>query len=103
MWPAISILSRQEASQKDLLGTKRFQPILEKLADLERDDPKLAFQAARPYRRIWASCVPRHLDEEKLGQISKASKGASINPSEGKDGFPLRHEQLYRLHLFGQV
>lgn len=65
------------------------------------------FQAARPaglYRRIWASCVPKPLDEEKLGQNNKASRGASINPSDGKDGLQLRpDEQLSRLHLFKQA
>jgi hypothetical protein len=62
-------VAQQEANQKDVLATERFQLISEKLADLERDDPKLAFQAARPaglYRRIWASFVP--LDEKKLGR-----------------------------------
>ncbi|KGO69279.1 hypothetical protein PITC_094780 [Penicillium italicum] len=29
------------------LAIEQFQPILETLADLDRDDPKLAFQAAR--------------------------------------------------------
>lgn len=48
--------------------------------------------------------MPRHLDEETLGQISEASKGASVNPSDGKDGLPLRlDEQLRRLHLFEQA
>lgn len=93
-------LSRQEANQKDVLATERFRPILEKLADLERDDQKLAFHAARParlYRRIWASCVPEHLDEENLGQNNKASRGANINPNDGKDGLQLRpDEQLCR-------
>ena len=49
---------------------ERFQPILATLANLERDDPKLAFQAARSvglYRRLWESCVPRHLGEERNG------------------------------------
>jgi hypothetical protein len=75
-------LSRQEANQKHLLAIKRFQPILEKLADLEREDPKLAFQAARLaglYRRIWTSCVSNHLDEEKLGQNRVASRALALN------------------------
>jgi hypothetical protein len=42
---------------------------LKVLADLERDDPKFAFPAARLvglYRRLWESCVPKHIDGEKL-------------------------------------
>ncbi|KAJ5300047.1 hypothetical protein PENANT_c154G08677 [Penicillium antarcticum] len=37
----------QETSSKKVLAIEQFQPILETLADLDRDDPKLAFQAAR--------------------------------------------------------
>ncbi|CAG7947325.1 unnamed protein product [Penicillium salamii] len=96
-----------EANQKVVLATERFQPISEKLADLERDDPKLAYQAARPaglYRHIWASFVPKHLDEEKVGQNSKASRGASNNRSDGKECLQLRpDEQLSRVHLFEQA
>ncbi|KAJ6103828.1 hypothetical protein N7486_004050 [Penicillium sp. IBT 16267x] len=45
----------QEATPKDALSTEPFQTVLEALADLERDDPKLAFQASRLvgiYRRL---------------------------------------------------
>ncbi|KAJ5651588.1 uncharacterized protein N7484_005311 [Penicillium longicatenatum] len=47
-----------EATPKDALLTGPFQTVLETLADLERDDPKLAFQASRLvgiYRRLWES------------------------------------------------
>ncbi|KAJ5040752.1 hypothetical protein NUH16_003407 [Penicillium rubens] len=37
----------QEAEGKHNLATVPFQPILKVLADLERDDPKFAFPAAR--------------------------------------------------------
>ena len=43
------------------------------LADLERDDPKFAFPAARLdglYRRLWESCVLKHIDDQKLKQDS---------------------------------
>ncbi|KAJ5671396.1 hypothetical protein N7507_000523 [Penicillium longicatenatum] len=46
----------QEATPKDALLTGPFQTVLETVADLERDDPKRAFQASRLlgiYRRLW--------------------------------------------------
>lgn len=49
------------------LAVEHFQPMLETLADLDRDDPKLAFQEARHvglYRHLWASCVPKRLEGE---------------------------------------
>ncbi|CAG8253249.1 unnamed protein product, partial [Penicillium nalgiovense] len=51
-------LQQQEEILKKPLTIEHFQPILETLANLDRDDPKLAFQAARPvglFRRLWAS------------------------------------------------
>ncbi|KAJ5144310.1 hypothetical protein N7526_001818 [Penicillium atrosanguineum] len=75
--------SLQEATPKDVLVTEPFQPVSEALADLERDDPRLAFQAARLmglYRRL---CV--HLSNER-------------------DSLQLRHaEQLSRLRFFDQA
>ncbi|KAJ5976500.1 hypothetical protein N7481_010207 [Penicillium waksmanii] len=44
------------------------------LAELERDDPKLAFQAARIlglYRRLWDSCMSKHTGSEKLRQTNQ--------------------------------
>ncbi|OGE46467.1 hypothetical protein PENARI_c098G06338, partial [Penicillium arizonense] len=58
-----------ETNQKETLTIEHFQPILATLANLDRDDPKLAFQAARSvglYRRLCASCMPRHLSGEDV-------------------------------------
>ncbi|CAG8103348.1 unnamed protein product [Penicillium salamii] len=55
----------QEAETRHTLATEPFQRILQVLADLERDDPKFAFPAARLvglYRRLWGSCVSKHID-----------------------------------------
>lgn len=41
-------LLQQDTIVKKPLTIEQFQPILETLADLYRDDLKLAFQAARP-------------------------------------------------------
>lgn len=46
-----------------------FQPVLEILKQLEEEDPKLAFQAARLvglYRRLWESCVSKHVDSQQI-------------------------------------
>ncbi|KAJ5871110.1 uncharacterized protein N7529_003463 [Penicillium soppii] len=72
----------QEASPKIILAIEHFQPILETLADLDRDDPKLAFQVARHvglYRRLWASCVPKHLDGEISDRNDRTSKTGTLH------------------------
>jgi hypothetical protein len=101
----IYILSwQQEASPKIILAIEHFQPILETLADLDRDDPKLAFQVARHvglYRRLWASCVPKHLDGEISDRNDRTSKEATNKLSKERDGPQLRSdEHLTRLYSF---
>jgi hypothetical protein len=80
---------------------------LETLADLDRDDPKLAFQAARTvglYRRLWASCVPKHREGEKPDENDKISRETTIKLSNERDGLPHRPgEQLSRLYSFEQA
>ncbi|OGE47143.1 hypothetical protein PENARI_c060G05924 [Penicillium arizonense] len=96
-----------ETNQKETLTTEHFQPILATLANLERDDPKLAFQAARSvglYRRLWASCVPRHLSGEDVDQKIQISKEARFNPSKERNGPQLpADEQRLRLLSFEQA
>ena len=92
---------------RHVLSTEPFQPILEVIANLERDDPKLAFQAARLvglYRRLWESCVPKHLDGEKLEQNNQILREANMHLGNERDGLQLRHdEQLSRLRCFEQA
>ena len=80
---------------------------METLADLDRDDPKLAFQAARTvglYRRLWASCVPKHLEGGIPDENHKTSKEATTKLSNERDGLQLRpDEQLSRLYSFEQA
>ncbi|CRL30512.1 unnamed protein product [Penicillium camemberti] len=55
-------LSQQEADTRQTLATEPFQPILKVRVDLERDDPKFAFPAARLvglYRCLWESYVSK--------------------------------------------
>ncbi|CAG8606997.1 unnamed protein product [Penicillium salamii] len=98
---------QQEACPKKPPAIEQFQPILETLADLDRDDPKLAFQAARTvglYRRICASYVPKHRNGENSDENDKTSWETTIEPSNERDG--LRHcpgEQLSHLYSFEQA
>ena len=96
------ILSQQqEEILKKPLTIEHFQPILETLADLDRDDPKLAFQAARPvglFRRLWASCEPKHSESEIPDENDRPPKEAATKLNKQRDGFQLRpDEQLSRL------
>ncbi|CAG8209376.1 unnamed protein product [Penicillium salamii] len=66
----------QGACPEKPLAIEQFQSTLEILAGLDRDDPKLAFQAARIvglYRRLWASCVPKYREGEKPDENDKNS------------------------------
>ncbi|KAJ6126377.1 hypothetical protein N7523_001989 [Penicillium sp. IBT 18751x] len=99
--------SLQEATPKDALATEPFQPVLEALAHLDRDDPKLAFQGARLvglYRRLWESCVSKHLDCEKANETNQVLREASVQLSNKRDSLQVRHaEQLSRLRFFDQA
>ncbi|KAI3286495.1 hypothetical protein DTO002I6_8166 [Penicillium roqueforti] len=99
--------SQQEAGTRHTLATEPFEPILKVLADLERDDPKFAFPAARLvglYRRLWESCVSKHIDGEKLEQDNLVLKEAGTHPRQKRDGLQLRHDkQLSRLRFFEQA
>ncbi|KAL2697969.1 hypothetical protein AAEP93_010679 [Penicillium crustosum] len=93
----LSSPSQQEADRRHTLATEPFQAILKVLADLERDDPKFAFPAARPvalYRRLWGSCVSNNLALKEVGTHLRKER----------DRLQLRHEkQLSRLCFFEQA
>ncbi|CAG8081846.1 unnamed protein product [Penicillium salamii] len=95
------------ADTRHTLATEPFQPILKVLADLEREDPKFAFPAARLvglYRRLWESCVSKHIDGQKLEQDNLALKEAGTHLRQKTDGLQVRHDkQLSRLRFFEQA
>ncbi|CAI7603399.1 unnamed protein product [Penicillium viridicatum] len=97
-------LPQQQAGLASELTTERFQPILEKLAHFERDDSKLAFQAARAiglYRYTSASCVSMSPDKEKLDPYGQGSRGAGVNLHDTKDGLqPCTDKQLSPFYRF---
>ncbi|CAG8275481.1 unnamed protein product [Penicillium olsonii] len=98
---------QQEAETRHILATEPLQPILKVLADLERDDPKFAFSAGRLvglYRRLWESCVSKHIDGEKLEQDNLVLKETGTHLRKERDGLQVRHDkQLSRLRFFEQA
>ncbi|KAJ5037139.1 hypothetical protein NUH16_005022 [Penicillium rubens] len=84
-----------------------FNRPLKVLADLERDDPKFAFPAARLvrlYRRLWESCVSKHIDGQKLEQDNLVLKEAGAHLEKERDILQVRHDkQLSRLRVFEQA
>jgi hypothetical protein len=105
--PLQSSPSQQEAETRHTLATEPFQPILKVLADLERDDPKFGFPAARLlglYRRLWESCVSKHIDGQKLEQDNLVLKEAGAHLGKERDILQVRHDkQLSRLRVFEQA
>jgi hypothetical protein len=98
---------QQEAETRHTLATEPFQPILKVLADLERDKTNFAFPAARLvgiYRRLWESCVSKHIDGQKLEQDILDLKEAGAHLRKERDGLQVRHnKQLSRLRFFEQA
>ncbi|CAG8239147.1 unnamed protein product [Penicillium nalgiovense] len=105
--PSMPSPSQHEEETRHTLATEPFKPILNVLADLERDDPKFAFPAARLvglYRRLWESCVSKHIDVQKIDQSNEILKEAGTYLRKERDGLQLHHEkQLARLRFFGQA
>jgi hypothetical protein len=80
--------SQQEAATRHTLAANPFQPILNALAVLERDDPKFAFPADRLvglYRRIWESYMSKHIDGQKLEQSSHILEEAGTHLRKERD------------------
>ncbi|CAG8023137.1 unnamed protein product [Penicillium salamii] len=103
----LSSLSQQEADTRHALATEPFQHILKVLADREHNDPKFAFPAARLvglYRRLWESCVFKHIDGQKLELENLLLEEAGTHLRKERDGLQLRHDkQLSRLRFFEQA
>ncbi|CAG7927822.1 unnamed protein product [Penicillium olsonii] len=96
-----------ETSSKKALAIEQFQPLLETLADLDHNNPKLTFQAARTvglYRHIWASYVPKHQEDEKPDKNNRAPKETNTKLNNKRDGLQHRPgEQLSHLYSFKQA
>ncbi|KAJ5034827.1 hypothetical protein NUH16_006272 [Penicillium rubens] len=58
------------------LAADPFEPVLETLQRLEREDPKLASQGARLlgfFRRVWESCLSKRVDIQRLEDATRTS------------------------------
>lgn len=80
---------------------------MEALARLEREDPKLAFQAARLvglYRRLWESCIAKHMEGKKLAKANDGLRETQQKLVNEKNKMQSSHDdQLARLHFFDQA
>ncbi|KAJ5862975.1 hypothetical protein N7455_007043 [Penicillium solitum] len=89
------------------LATEPIQYILKELADLGHDDPKSAFPVARffgLYRRLWESCVSKHINGQRLEQENLLLEEAGAHLRKKRDGLKLRHDkQLARLRFLEQA
>ncbi|KAJ5240468.1 uncharacterized protein N7469_002059 [Penicillium citrinum] len=77
-------------------ATEPFQPIFKLLAELEQDDPKLAFQAARIlglYRRLWESCMSKHGGNENLEQANHGLKEENVHLENEKSRLQGYHDE----------
>ncbi|CAI7603379.1 unnamed protein product [Penicillium viridicatum] len=95
------------AETKAHLAIIPFQPVLEVLADLERDGHKFVFLAARLvglYRRLWESCVSKHIGGEKLEQSNRNLKEDGTRLKNERDSLQRHHDkQLVQLRFFEQA
>lgn len=69
----LTTVGQPEDPQRPALMNQPFEPAIEALARLEREDPKLAFQAARIvglFRRLWESCTSKHIEGNKLAKAN---------------------------------
>jgi hypothetical protein len=80
---------------------------MEALARLEREDPKLAFQAARIvglYRRLWESCMEKDTKGKKLAKANDGQRENQQKLMNEKNRMQSSHDdQLARLHFLDQA
>lgn len=79
---------------------------MEALARLEREDPKLAFQAARIvglHRRLWESCISKHIEGCKLSKANHTLRETHRHLTDERNKMQSRHDdQIARLQFFDQ-
>jgi thiamine kinase-like enzyme len=98
---------QSEDPQRPSLLDQPFEPAMEALARLEREDPKLAFQAARIvglYRRLWESCTAKHIEGNKLAKANHGLRETHRKLTDEKNTMQSCHEdQIARLQFFDQA
>ncbi|KAJ5976482.1 hypothetical protein N7481_010189 [Penicillium waksmanii] len=99
--------SLPQTDEEQPLATGPFQPILQLLAELEQDNPELAFQATRvlgPYRRLWESYISKRIGSERLEQTNQELRKENKR-LENEKGLLLAHhdEHLSQFYLLNQA
>jgi hypothetical protein len=86
---------------------QRFEPAMEVIARLEREDPKFAFQAARVvglYQRLWEPCTSKYIEGSKLAKANLGLRETHRHLTDERNKMPLRHDdQIARLQFFDQA
>jgi hypothetical protein len=94
-------------TERPSLRDQPFAPGTEALARLEREDPKLAFQAARLvglYRRLWGSCMAKQMEGKKLAQANDGLRETHQKLLDEKNRMKSSHDdQLARLHFLDRA
>ncbi|KAI2791727.1 hypothetical protein POX_c04603 [Penicillium oxalicum] len=97
-------LSQIADDDKHHLAVELFQPVLDTLERLEREDPKLAFQAVRLvglYRCLWGSCVSKHVDNQRLEEANQVMRAENTQLCQEGEYLKRREEdQVARLVSF---
>ncbi|CEJ62566.1 hypothetical protein PMG11_11063 [Penicillium brasilianum] len=96
-----------EDTERPYLKDQPFAPAMDALERLEREDPKLAFQAARLvglYRRLWESCMAKHMQGKKLTTANDGLRETQQKLVNEKNKMQSSHDdQLARSHFFDQA
>jgi hypothetical protein len=103
----LTTVGQPEDPQRPPLMDQPFEPAMEALARLEREDPKLAFQAARIvglYRRLWESCTSKHIEGSKLAKANHGLRETHRHLTDKRNQMQSRHDdQIARLQFFDQA
>lgn len=89
------------------MASEPFQHVLDTLERLEKEDPKLAFQAARLvgiYRRLWESCFFKNIDVQRLETANQELRADNAQLYYEEDQLKRRQNaQIARLLSFEQA
>lgn len=85
---------------KNSWAAEPFQPVLDIIDRLDHDDPKLAAQAARLvglYRRLWESCISKHLDTQRLQEVNHQLRANNLQLCQERETLQNQYEDLEAL------
>ncbi|OKP01800.1 hypothetical protein PENSUB_7242 [Penicillium subrubescens] len=103
----LTTIGQPEDPQRPALMDQPFEPAMEALARLEREDPKLAFQVTSLiglYRRLWESCMAKHIEGSKLANVNHSLRETHRHLTDERNKMQSRHDdQIARLQFFDQA